>query len=133
MKRILIALICIASSLAAAHSQTRSAGGVVTDHKTKKPMEYISVYFKNTASGCVTNYRGEFYVQDKSGADTLVIDAIGYEKQFIKYLASKEAVEEKLLEFGELYKNSYCPQRQKGNRRLLPRSLERVGLISLKL
>lgn len=84
MKRILIALICIASSLAAAHSQTRSAGGVVTDHKTKKPMEYISVYFKNTASGCVTNYRGEFYVQDKSGADTLVIDAIGYEKQFIK-------------------------------------------------
>lgn len=44
-----------------------------------------------------------------------------YEKYFIKYLASKEAVEEKLLEFGELYKTpivrngkkatvGYCPE-----------------------
>lgn len=43
-----------------------------------------------------------------------------YEKHFIKYLASKEAVEEKLLEHGELYKTpivrngrqatvGYCP------------------------
>ena len=62
----------------------RSAGGTVTDSSTKKPMEYISVYFKHTASGCVTNYKGEFYVQDKSGADTLVVEAIGYEKAYIK-------------------------------------------------
>lgn len=47
-------------------------------------MEYIAVYFKNTSSGCVTNYRGEFFVRDSSGADTLVVDAIGYEKQFIR-------------------------------------------------
>lgn len=43
-----------------------------------------------------------------------------YEKHFIKYLASKDAVEEKLLEHGELYKTpivrngrqatvGYCP------------------------
>lgn len=47
-------------------------------------MEYISVYFKNTASGCLTNYNGEFFVRDSSGADTLVVDAIGYEKVYIK-------------------------------------------------
>ena len=44
-----------------------------------------------------------------------------YEKLFIKYLASKEAVEEKLLEHGELFKTpivrngkkatvGYCPE-----------------------
>ena len=84
MKKLFIFIIIILASYSISFSQTRSAGGVVTDQKTKKPMVYISVYFKNTASGCVTIYRGEFYVQDKSGADTLVVDAIGYEKQFIK-------------------------------------------------
>ena len=84
MKKIILLAIIFISVPFGVFSQTRSAGGTVIDHKTGKPMEYISVYFKNTASGCVTNYSGEFYVQDRSGADTLVIDAIGYEKQFIK-------------------------------------------------
>ena len=65
-------------------AQQRSAGGVVIDSLTQKPLEYIAVYFKNTASGCVTNYKGEFFVKDTSGSDTLVIDAIGYQKRFIK-------------------------------------------------
>lgn len=73
----------------ASYSQTRSAGGVVTDLTTAKPLEYISVYFKNTASGCITNYRGEFFVKDSSGADTLVVDAIGYEKIYIKLKAGQ--------------------------------------------
>lgn len=47
-------------------------------------MEFISVYFKNTASGCITDYKGEFFVNDSSGSDTLVVEVIGYEKQFIK-------------------------------------------------
>ena len=47
-------------------------------------MEYIAVYFKNTASGCITNFNGEFFVKDPSGADTLVVEAIGYQKQQIK-------------------------------------------------
>ena len=68
-------------------AQFRSAGGVVTDKTNDKPMEYISVYIKNTSSGCVTNFKGEFYVHDSSGADTLVIDAIGDEKEYIKLRA----------------------------------------------
>ena len=66
-----------------ASGQSRSAGGVVIDGSTGKPMEYIAVYFKNTASGCITNFKGEFFVSDSSGADTLVVEAIGYEKQEI--------------------------------------------------
>ena len=84
MKRFLSFLIFLLATYAGAFSQVHSAGGTVIDSSTKKPMEYISVYFKNTASGCVTNYRGEFYVQDKSGSDTLIVEAIGYEKSYIK-------------------------------------------------
>lgn len=84
MKPLISFLTILLATCNVAFSQIRSAGGTVIDCSTKLPMEYISVYFKNTASGCVTNYRGEFYVQDKSGSDTLVVDAIGYEKLYIK-------------------------------------------------
>ena len=84
MKHLIAFLTILLATCNVAFSQIRSAGGTVIDSSTKLPMEYISVYFKNTASGCVTNYRGEFYVQDKSGSDTLVVDAIGYEKLYIK-------------------------------------------------
>ena len=89
MKRLFTLIIIYFAASLAAHSQTHSAGGVVTDALTTKPMEYISVYFKNTASGCLTNYNGEFFVRDSSGADTLVVDAIGYEKVYLKLKAGQ--------------------------------------------
>lgn len=86
MNRCVAVILSVVSSFCIAYSQSRSAGGMVLDQATGKPMEYIAVYFKNTSSGCVTNYRGEFFVRDSSGADTLVVDAIGYEKQFIRII-----------------------------------------------
>ena len=67
-----------------ASAQTITVRGVVLEHKTQKPMEYIPVYFKNTATGCLTNYKGEFFLKDSSGADTLVVEAIGYGKYIRK-------------------------------------------------
>ena len=84
MKKIFALALSAAISCCLASAQSRSAGGVVIDESTGKPMEYISVYFKNTASGCITNYDGEFFVTDSSGADTLVVEAIGYEKRQIR-------------------------------------------------
>lgn len=84
MKRLLSALVLLIAAAVSMQAQLRSASGVVTDKGTKKPMEYISVYIKHTSTGCVTNYKGEFYLNDSSGADTLVIEAIGYAKQYIK-------------------------------------------------
>lgn len=84
MKKIFALALSAAISCCLASAQSRSAGGVVIDESTGEPMEYISVYFKNTASGCITNYDGEFFVTDSSGADTLVVEAIGYEKRQIR-------------------------------------------------
>ncbi len=96
MKRLFISAFLLISSIIISLGQERSAGGVVIDASTKKPMEYIAVYFKNTASGCVTNYDGEFFVKDLSGADTLVVEAIGYEKKLIK-LKQKDNYNMKVL------------------------------------
>lgn len=83
MKNIFFSILMSVLFICHASGQSRSAGGVVIDGSTGKPMEYIAVYFKNTASGCITNFKGEFFVSDSSGADTLVVEAIGYEKQEI--------------------------------------------------
>lgn len=84
MKKIFVVVLLVTLYCSLAYGQSRSAGGIVVDGSTGKPMEYIAVYFKNTASGCITNSRGEFFVNDSSGADTLVVEAIGYEKQQIR-------------------------------------------------
>lgn len=84
MKKLFFAILLFLLSFSVAVCQTRSAGGVVIDAATGKPMVYISVYFQHTSSGCITDYDGKFFVKDSSGADTLVVDAIGYEKQFIR-------------------------------------------------
>lgn len=84
MKKCVFSILLVTLNCCLAMAQTRSAGGVVYDSSTGKPMEFIAVYFKNTASGCITDYDGEFFVKDSSGSDTLVVEAIGYEKQLIK-------------------------------------------------
>lgn len=89
-ERVVVRLIvmCLSISLClTAGAQVRSAGGVVTNAKTGEALEYIAVYFKNTTDGCITNNKGEFYLRNTTGADSLVIEAIGY-KKFI-YLMKK--------------------------------------------
>ncbi len=90
MKKLFISILLLISSFCISFGQEHSAGGVVIDASTNKPLEYIPVYIKNTASGCLTNYDGEFFVKDSSGADTLVVEAIGYEKLFIKLKKTSE-------------------------------------------
>ena len=85
MKKLFATVLFGIAAFCSVSAQSRSAGGVVLDKTTGKPMEYIAVYFKNTASGCITNFNGEFFVKDPSGADTLVVEAIGYQKQQIKH------------------------------------------------
>lgn len=83
MKRHFLTMLFTLFSLCVSFAQERSAGGTVKDASNGKPMEHVAVYFKNTSTGCITNYRGEFFLKDPSGADTLIIDAMGYEKQFL--------------------------------------------------
>lgn len=66
-----------------AGAQSRSIGGTVIDSVTNKPMEYIAVYVQKTSIGCMTNYAGEFYLNDNSGENVLVVDAVGYKTRHI--------------------------------------------------
>ena len=76
----IIILICVGCF---SKAQSRSVGGTVIDSVTNKPMEYIAVYMEKTSIGCVTNYDGEFYLNDNSGKNVLVVDAVGYKTRRI--------------------------------------------------
>ena len=82
MKRLLFAFVLLFTGYLAC-AQSRSVGGVVVDSVTNKPMEYIAVYLEKTSIGCVTNYKGEFYLNDNLGKNVLVVDAVGYKTKHI--------------------------------------------------
>ena len=83
MKKIFILLCLCLFAVIDAKAQTHSAGGVVIDSLTNKPMEYIAVYIEKTSTGCVTNYNGEFFLSDDSGKNILVVSAFGYKTRHI--------------------------------------------------
>ena len=80
MKKLFLVISCALLSWISINAQNISVGGIVKDYYTNKPLDYIPVYIKHTATGCLTNYDGEFYLKESSGADTLVVEAIGYGK-----------------------------------------------------
>ena len=71
-------------SLTGLNAQNITVRGTVVDHYTQKPLEYIPVYIKNTSTGCLTNYNGEFFLKESSGEDSLVVEAVGYAKHIKK-------------------------------------------------
>ena len=58
LKKLLFFILSALVSLTAMNAQDITVRGTVIDFYTQKPMEYIPVYIKNTATGCLTNYDG---------------------------------------------------------------------------
>ncbi len=58
--------------------------GVVIDSKTRKPLEYVNVYYDNGRGfGCYTDERGRFILKEDSTWRELTISTMGYEKQVV--------------------------------------------------
>ena len=83
MRKLFIFLSLCLISMTGAKAQTHSASGIVIDSLTNKPMEYIAVYIEKTSTGCLTNYKGEFFLSDDSGKNILVVSAFGYKTKHI--------------------------------------------------
>ena len=45
----------------------------------KSPVDFATVYLKNTKFGCTTNEKGEYRLNAPAGEYTLVVSAIGFE------------------------------------------------------
>lgn len=118
---IIIQILLLLSVRAVCQSQDRMAEGVITDAATGKPLEFINVYFKHTTNGTISDSKGRFTVSNTKGADTLVVESIGYKKYEYKLKKTRElnlsiAIEQEALVLAETYvwpkRESY---RNKGN------------------
>jgi CarboxypepD_reg-like domain len=61
-----------------------TVSGTVMDSTTREPLVSASVFCQNTTMGGVTNKKGEFSLQLKSGGYDLIISYTGYQTQTIR-------------------------------------------------
>ena len=55
--------------------------GTITDAKTGEPLPFVSVFIKNTTIGTVTDYLGNYTLETKVNAGTVVFSFLGYSNE----------------------------------------------------
>lgn len=73
------------------HGQSvTSASGIVKDSISGEPLSYVSVLFKNSTIGAMTDENGSFSLQNSNGHTTLLISSMGYTDKEIELKAGKK-------------------------------------------
>lgn len=76
---VFVALLLLPSSV---YGQSTTVSGIVTDSLNNEPMPFVSVYFRGTQSGVITDEGGYFSVKTSAPATELVVSSVGY-KDFV--------------------------------------------------
>ena len=84
-----LCLLCGISQYTYAQSIT-SASGIVKDSITGEPLSYVSVLFKNTTIGAMTDDNGGFSLQNSNGHSTILVSSMGYTDKEIKLRPGKK-------------------------------------------
>ena len=67
-----------------AFSQGTIVNGLVRDSLTKETLPYVSVYFKGTVDGNVSDKNGKFSIHTSSNSRTVVASMVGYKDKLVK-------------------------------------------------
>lgn len=67
-----------------------SASGIVKDSITGEPLSYVSVLFKNSTIGAMTDDNGAFKLQNSKGYTELVVSSMGYTDKVVKLRAGRD-------------------------------------------
>ncbi|MFA5327947.1 MAG: DUF5686 family protein [Prolixibacteraceae bacterium] len=84
--QLLIAALLI---LSPAFSQNTVVSGTVTDEDNGQPIPYVSVVFKNTQIGALTDTIGRFQITSKLKVDSVKFSAVGYLSETIGIKSAK--------------------------------------------
>ncbi len=87
----LVLLLIIAGLPLLAQGQSvTSASGIVKDSITGEPLSYVSVLFKNSTIGAMTDDKGYFTLQNSNGYTTLLVSSMGYTDKEIQLHPGKK-------------------------------------------
>ncbi len=62
-------------------AQVTRIRGTVTDSHTQEPLPFVNISLKNTGVGTITDKDGNFFIETRIEADTIVVSFVGYKKQ----------------------------------------------------
>ncbi len=62
-------------------AQPTKIRGKVIDKKTREPLPFATIVFKGTSVGCITDFDGNYFLQERTNIDTIVVACVGYESQ----------------------------------------------------
>lgn len=80
----LVSLLLVLCNHGVSVAQTvTSASGIVKDSITGEPLSYVSVIFKNTTIGAMTDDLGEFTLQNSQGVREIVVSSLGYQDKSV--------------------------------------------------
>lgn len=82
----LLFLFSIFLGLSFSTAQTTKIMGKVIDKVTKEPIPFANLILKGTSLGATTSFEGEYTIEVKSKADSLIISCIGYKPQRVKII-----------------------------------------------
>ena len=87
----LVLLLIIAGLPLLAQGQSvTTASGIVKDSITGEPLSYVSVLFKNSTIGAMTDDNGYFTLQNSNGYTTLLVSSMGYTDKLIQLHPGKK-------------------------------------------
>lgn len=65
------------------YSQLTRIRGKVLDVDTKEPLSFVTLAFKGTTVGTITDTKGEFFLETRSATDALTVSYVGYDTKII--------------------------------------------------
>lgn len=83
-------LLGLASSFKLQAQHITTVSGIVTDSISGETLSYVSVLFKNSTVGTMTDDNGSFTLQNNQGYTTLVVSTLGYNEKSIPLQPGKK-------------------------------------------
>ncbi len=84
MKRFLLCILYISLALyfhSDLYGQVTRIRGTVIDSHTKEPLPFVNISLMGTTVGTITDLNGEYFIETRVDADTLVVSFMGYKPQ----------------------------------------------------
>ncbi|MEO8664619.1 MAG: DUF5686 family protein, partial [Ignavibacteria bacterium] len=93
MIKILTAALLIILMVQSGKSQTYEVRGTISDLKTNKPLEYVTVKIADTSYGTTADKDGKYFIRLKKGGGKLIFSYIGYKTDTSSFYIEDKDIE----------------------------------------
>ncbi|PLX01768.1 MAG: hypothetical protein C0594_12610, partial [Marinilabiliales bacterium] len=60
------------------NAQVTKIRGKIIDAETKEPMPFVNIIFKNSTTGTITDFDGNYFIETRNPTDSIIVSFLGY-------------------------------------------------------